>query len=421
MLPYDTVLFDLDGTLTESGIGITNAVKYALAETRVSMDEKLLKAFIGPPLYESFRDLARLSDSDARKAVEIYRVYYGERGWAENRVYTSIPRILRTLKQHGCSVFLATGKPRPFAERILDAFGLLQYFDGISAISLADRHADKQQLIEDALRGASRNACMVGDRKFDIEGANLCGIDSVGVLYGYGSEEELRGAGATKIAEDVKALSRILLGDTPAAKGLFISLEGTDGCGKTSQMNQIAAWLAERGWEVTVTREPGGCPISEKIRELLLSVENAGMSDMCEALLFAAARAEHVESLIAPAVNAGKVVLCDRFVDSSVAYQGYARGLGAERVAQINGFAIGTCIPDITLLFDVSPDVALSRRMETSAPDRIEREKTAFSRRVYEGYLALAEKHPDRIRRIDASGDMDTVLAEAKRALSAVL
>lgn len=180
--------------------------------------------------------------------------------------------------------------------------------------------------------------------------------------------------------------------------GAFITFEGIDGCGKSTQLRLAEEALRRDGTEVVVTREPGGTPIAEKIRELVMSSAHAEMSVECELLLYLAARAQHVSQLIRPAVDSGRVVLCDRFEDATFAYQGYGRGLALEQLRGMNSFATGGLEPTLTLVFDVS--VELSRARMNGAgkvPDRMEAGPSAFHRRIREGYLALARAHPERI------------------------
>lgn len=205
-------------------------------------------------------------------------------------------------------------------------------------------------------------------------------------------------------------------------KGLFIVFEGPDGCGKSTQIRFLAEYLESAGFSVLCTREPGGSPIAEKIRTILLDRENAGMAALTEALLYAAARAEHVRQVIAPALKEGKVVLCDRFVDSSIAYQGYGRALGAKTVWNINEPAVDGVLPDVTVFINVPPEQAFARMNEHKQYDRLENEGLSFHRRVYEGYMELSRK-PGVIV-IDAKGtkydtreiiraQIETVLKEA--------
>lgn len=184
--------------------------------------------------------------------------------------------------------------------------------------------------------------------------------------------------------------------------GLFITFEGADGCGKTTQVKLLAEYLEQCGVDVVRTREPGGCRISEKIRDIVLDKNNMEMAAETEALLYAAARAEHVNQVIKPAVDSGKVVLCDRFIYSSLAYQGYGRQLGVERVRQINEFAIMGYMPDVTVFMNVSPKRAFERMNELKEYDRIEREDISFHQRVFEGFKELIKS--EHIMPIDAQG-----------------
>lgn len=197
-------------------------------------------------------------------------------------------------------------------------------------------------------------------------------------------------------------------------KGYFITVEGLDGCGKTTQLNNIADYFEQKGRKVILTREPGGTKLGEKIREILLDVDNTGMNSVAELMLYAAARAQIVSELIVPAVEQGKIVICDRFIDSSIAYQGYGRKLGAEIVEGINSYALQGCKPDITFLFDISPEEIARRKTLKEKLDRVESEKIDFHNRVYEGYLALAEANRERIIVIDARKSIEEIFKEVK-------
>lgn len=420
-MKYDAVLFDLDGTLTESEPGITKSVQYALEiMNRPPIGADMLRRFIGPPLRESFIALAGMTPDDADEAVRIYRERFSSVGWMENSVYPGIAPLMRALKAGGVYVAVATGKPEVFARKIIEHFGLAPYIDRVEAISLKDHHADKVELVRRALPEHFARACMVGDRAGDMQGAQGNGIDGIGALYGYGTREELETAGAAFVAESVAALSDYLL-DGAVRPGLFVTFEGTDGCGKTTQMQRAAQWLSQRGYEVITTREPGGCPISERIREIILDVGSKGMSAECEALLYAAARAQHVRDVIRPAVKRGCIVLCDRFLDSNLAYQGAGRGLGCGVVRALNAPGVGDTLPDATLFYDISPERAMSRRRAASQPDRLEQESRAFFETVYGAYRQLAEENPGRISVIDADRPIDAVESDTRRHLKAIL
>ena len=190
-------------------------------------------------------------------------------------------------------------------------------------------------------------------------------------------------------------------------EGYIISFEGGDGSGKSTQIQILREFLEERGYDVILTREPGGTPISEKIRSIILDKANSEMDDMTEALLYAAARAQLVSQIIRPALEEGKVVICDRFVDSSMAYQAYARGLG-DSVKTINAFAVGDCMPDLTILLKVNPQVG-SSRIGNRERDRIELASSDFHKKVYEGYLQLEKLYPERIVGIDAADTIENI------------
>ncbi|NLG24573.1 MAG: dTMP kinase [Clostridiales bacterium] len=416
---YDVVLFDLDGTITESEPGITKSVQYALERLGVDPPpQSALRGFIGPPLFPSFVR-AGLSEADAGRAVALYRERFSTIGWRENAVYPGIPRLLRSLKRGGAYVALATAKPQPFAERIAEHFGFAGLLDRIEGSDLSERHADKREIVARALRGASGRAVMVGDKASDLAAAAGNGIDGVGVRYGYALPGELEGQRSTAIVDDVARLSALLMGGAALSPGFFVTFEGQDGCGKTTQLDAAAGWLRERGYPVIVTREPGGTPIAERIRELVL--HSGGMTAACEALLFAAARAEHLAGVVRPGVANGAVVLSDRHVDSSIAYQGAGRQLGMDLVRRINAPAVGDTRPDRTLWFDVDPALAAARREEAGGLDRLEREGAAFQDRVYNGFRRLAQDEPDRIRRVDAARPIDEVRDQVLIALTELI
>ena len=190
-------------------------------------------------------------------------------------------------------------------------------------------------------------------------------------------------------------------------QGLFITFEGGDGAGKSTQINLLADALRQRGYEVVLTREPGGTPIGEKIREIILDKKNGEMADMTETMLYAAARAQIVSELIKPALAAGKIVICYRFVDSSIAYQAFWRNLG-DCVWNINQYAVDNCLPDLTILLKADPSVG-SKRIDGREQDRIELASSDFHQRVYEGYLALELAYPERIKGIDATGTIEDI------------
>jgi len=201
------------------------------------------------------------------------------------------------------------------------------------------------------------------------------------------------------------------------SKALFISFEGPDGSGKTTQIKILAEYLQSKGFDVVLTREPGGTPISEKIRSLVLDPENTDMDSLTEAFLYAAQRAQHVAQLIKPALADGKVVLCDRFMDSSIAYQGYARGLG-DCVRYINEIAVDNCQPDITFFMNLSAEEGIARASSREKLDRLEQEALDFHQKVYEGYLELSRIYKDRYIVIDASRSIEVITEELKNIIN---
>lgn len=203
----------------------------------------------------------------------------------------------------------------------------------------------------------------------------------------------------------------------------FISLEGGEGSGKTTAAARIKAELEAMGHEVVQTREPGGIEIAEQIRSVILDLANTGMDARTEALLYAAARRQHLVEKIVPALNAGKIVLCDRFIDSSLAYQGHARGLGVDEVYAINRFAVDSYLPDVTLFFDVSPETGLGRieKDETREINRLDIESLKFHHEVREGYRLLIERFPERIRVVDAEQGLEEVSRAAMKIIDSYL
>ncbi|MFJ6353853.1 dTMP kinase [Streptomyces sp. NPDC092046] len=205
----------------------------------------------------------------------------------------------------------------------------------------------------------------------------------------------------------------------PSPTGFFIALEGGDGAGKSTQVEALAEWIRAKGHEVVVTREPGATPIGKRLRSILLDVSSAGLSNRAEALLYAADRAEHVDSLVRPALERGAVVITDRYIDSSVAYQGAGRDLSPTEIARINRWATGGLVPHLTVLLDVSPETA--RERFTEAPDRLESEPPEFHARVRAGFLALAAGDPGRYLVVDAGQEPEAVTTVVRHRLDRVL
>ena len=402
--PYDAVVFDLDGTLFDAEEGIVSSVRKAMEEMGLAIPQGAeLRQVVGPPLRYSFHDLLNVPAERLDEAAERYARVFRSEGMYRYSVYPGIRTLLRVLKENGLYVALASSKPQELCEHILQVYCLRHYFDRV--IGETDNHAKlgKPEMIRRALPEHYRRAAMVGDRLYDMEGAKAAGVDGIGAVYGCGSEEELRKAGADRLVSDADALRELLCPGVPAPRGFFLSMEGPDGCGKTTQANLLEKSLRQMGFELVRTREPGGCPISEKIRQIILDTENAEMCANCEALLYAASRAQHVHQVIRPAVEAGKVVLSDRFVDSSVAYQGGGREMGVEMIRQINEPAVDGMLPDATVYLAIDHDTAMKRRLSASRPDRLELESSAFHGRVQAAYEELIER--DGRRFIVVSGD----------------
>lgn len=195
---------------------------------------------------------------------------------------------------------------------------------------------------------------------------------------------------------------------------LFITFEGPEGAGKTTVLQRVAERLLIEGIECVTTREPGGIEIAEKIREIILNPAHTAMDERAEALLYAAARSQHFFEKVNPALLAGKMVLCDRFIDSSLAYQGYARGIGIDEVLSINEFAIGKRLPDVTILFDINPAVGLERIHNNGDREinRLDAENLAFHEKVREGYQLVAKRYADRIQMINAEQPIEQVVED---------
>ena len=207
---------------------------------------------------------------------------------------------------------------------------------------------------------------------------------------------------------------------TTGRKGRFITVEGGEGAGKSTVLALIRDELLRRGVDVLLTREPGGIDIAEQIRNIILNPAHTQMDNRTEALLYAAARRQHLTEKVKPALEAGRIVLCDRFIDSSLAYQGHARGIGIEAVYEINRFAVEDCMPDLTLLFDVSPQVGLARINAAKGREvnRLDLEDLRFHERVREGYQLAVQLDPQRFVVIDAEQPVEKVY---EAALAAVL
>jgi dTMP kinase len=202
-------------------------------------------------------------------------------------------------------------------------------------------------------------------------------------------------------------------------RGTFISLEGIDGSGKTTLKQNLLTFISAN-YQVIGMREPGGTVISEKIRDMLLDVHNDGIIDKTEALLYAAARSQLVEEIIRPALIQGKIIIADRYMDSTIAYQGYGRGLDIEFLEDLNRICTGGLKPDLTLLLDIDPEAGQSRRKK-DIPDRLEKEGLEFQARIRAGYLKLGEKDPQRIKVLDARQTAEQLAREAIKMIEAVI
>ena len=205
-------------------------------------------------------------------------------------------------------------------------------------------------------------------------------------------------------------------------RGLFITFEGTDGAGKTTQIQRLSADLSKASYDVCLTREPGGTHISEQIRDMLLNPDNSEMVDTTELLLYAASRAQHVSEVIKPALEAGKIVISSRFADATVVYQGYGRGLDLDRINHLNQIATDSVRPDVTFVLDLPVEIGLQRvQSSRGGLDRLEREKIDFHRRLREGYQTLARQEPQRLKIIDAQLDPDQVYAQIQAVIQPLL
>lgn len=194
-------------------------------------------------------------------------------------------------------------------------------------------------------------------------------------------------------------------------KGLFITFEGTDGCGKTTQIELLKKYLEEKGYKVVLTREPGAKGLGEKLREILLNYDG-DVSSNCESFLFLADRAQHIDMLIKPAIERGEVVLCDRHTDSTVAYQGYGRGLDLNQIKMLNDIATNGVKPDMTFVFDIDIETAQERVGKTK--DRMESAGVEFFKRVRQGYLEIAKSEPERVKVLDATQTIEIIASQVK-------
>jgi len=201
-------------------------------------------------------------------------------------------------------------------------------------------------------------------------------------------------------------------------KGLFVTFEGVDGCGKTTQMKLLAEYLTNHGYEVVITREPGAKGLGEKIRDILLHYDGE-VSSKAESFLFLADRAQHIDKLVNPSVKEGKIVLCDRHTDSTIAYQGYGRGVDIEQLNVLNSLAVGNRVPDLTFVFDIDVETSMSR--VGSEMDRMEASGKEFFNKVRQGYLDIAASEPERVKVIDAKRSVSEISREVVQIVSEML
>jgi len=211
------------------------------------------------------------------------------------------------------------------------------------------------------------------------------------------------------------------------SSGLFVTFEGIEGCGKTTQISRLAQQLREQQLPVVVTREPGGCDIADQIRTILLDSANSAITSECELLLYAAARAQHISEIIKPAIEQGSIVLCDRFCDATVAYQGHGRKLGVDKITYLNNYACQGISPQLTLLLDLDVTTGLTRARQRNAQDhlqdedRFEAESLEFHQRIRDAYLDLSRREKQRIKVVDASGDQNSVFERLMNTITPVL
>ena len=203
--------------------------------------------------------------------------------------------------------------------------------------------------------------------------------------------------------------------------GKLIVFEGPDGSGKTTILKNVNQKLTEQGYDIRVVREPGGTEISEKIREIIIDNDNINMAAKTESLLFAASRAQLVEEKIRPGLQNGEIILCDRFVLSSLLYQGVGRGLGIDEVKIINDFATGDINPDLTIFFNIDYKTALIRKRANFSPDRLENEEFDFHKKIFDAYLDIAEKYKDDIKQVDATRSIDEVSSDVLKLIKDLL
>lgn len=393
---YDTIIFDLDGTLSDSKKGIFESLRYALNKINQPIpDDSTLDLFLGPPLVYSFSTFSKLRDEKLEFAIKHYKESYENEHWSNNYLYKGMFELIINLHKNGYKLAIATGKPQKEAEKIIKFFKLDKYFDIILGFQHNEKLFNKSDLIKKIIQ-PNEKAIMIGDRKYDIEAAIASNVDSALVLYGYCPQDEIESLNPTYRIAEIDDFYKLFNIPKTMLSGFFISLEGNDGTGKTTQSKLLFERLKKLGLDCIATREPGGCPISEKIRKLLLDNENANMHKITEALLFAAARAQHVHEVIKPNLEQNKIVISERFVDSSLAYQGGGHGLGEEFVLEINKPAIDNCLPNITVFLKVDYKTGLDRREKETGKDRIEVYADDFHSKTQRSFEKLEKLYSNR-------------------------
>lgn len=392
---YERIYFDFDGTLLDTSPGVMHSLKAVLSAAGVPFTPQDLSTFIGPPMFTELQRVFHLSAEKAEAITLNYRAHYKTEGMYQNARFSGVEAILKRLKSLGKRLYVVTNKPEPFAKAMLAYEKLDHYFDKIIGAQMTDRTDRKTERLKAILAEGHGDAIMVGDRENDIFAAHGAGIDSVYVGYGFGTKAESDACKPTYYAADTKELAKIL------GAYLFVTFEGGDGAGKSTQIGLLREYLEKQGQKVILSREPGGCAIAEKIREILLDKENFAMTPRCEALLYAASRAQHVDEVLAPALEDGKIILCDRYYDSSVAYQVFGRGLAEKDIAAINRFAMAGVTPTRTYYLCAESKKALSRIDREK--DRIELAGVDFAMRVKIGFDSVQKREPERVFFIDAA------------------
>lgn len=407
-MKYDLYLFDLDGTICNSFDGIQASVSHMLKKLGIpEPSEEGYRSIIGPSFYYSMEHILHVPETLYETALDLYRNHFSQEGYRLFSIYEGVRNVLSSIRKAGGKVALATSKPIEPTRKLLRCFGLADHFDSVNAPPEDNMQNSKEYAIGEALKMPHQRAVMIGDRNFDGVGARFHGIDFVGVSYGFGSREELLDAGALALADSAPALLELF--DIPLVEGKFISIEGMDGCGKTTQLELLQKKLKQYGFQTVLTREPGGTKISEEIRQILLSTGNTEMHPRTEALLYAASRSQHVQEWIKPNLSRGYSVLCDRFVDSSIAYQGGGRQLGQQNVRMVNDFAIDGLLPHRTIYLHMDAEKALARRAKSGKLDRLEREKVEFFLRTQAVYDKIAEENKERYILIDADDSIENI------------